>query len=57
MTNKLCLQCKNDYDVEAMCFSDDPNYTVCNGCYRSTKAPETLKVSVQDIPKTGDKFG
>ncbi len=57
MTEKLCLECKNSYNVEALCFSDDPNGLICNGCVRSTETPDVLKISVEDIPRAGEKFG
>ena len=35
---KTCKSCKNTYDVEALCFADDPEHKICNGCFRQAEA-------------------
>jgi hypothetical protein len=35
--NKKCPACKNLYDVDALCFEDDPEHILCNGCWEVGK--------------------
>ena len=32
---KLCPTCNNSYDLTALCFDDDPEHKICNGCFRT----------------------
>lgn len=38
MKNKLCPNCKNNYDIDALAFHDDPEGELCNGCIRQLRA-------------------
>lgn len=33
-TYRKCPQCLNEYSVEDLCFKDDPEGLICNGCTR-----------------------
>lgn len=49
-TYKRCPICTNDYEVEALCFKDDPVHEICNGCWRSREgAGYTGKVIPPDL--------
>jgi len=61
-TYKRCPVCMNDYEVEALCFHDDPIHEICNGCWRSnegigypdrTGSPD-LKINVSESVKPKD---
>lgn len=63
-TYKRCPICTNDYEVEALCFKDDPVEEICNGCWRSRegigypeKVSPDLEIDVRDGVGTSDRVG
>lgn len=64
-TYKRCEICTNDYEVEALCFEDDPVHEICNGCWRSKEgigypekvSPPDLGIHAHDGVGTSDRVG